>query len=109
MNKSCYDILILGAGPVGLYAAALAHDKGLSVKIIEATNQIGGQVVNLFPNKLIHDFPSYQNILATELVNNLVATVQNANIKINTNEELIHFVKSDDGFECKTTNEEFLK
>ena len=108
MNKSCYDILILGAGPVGLYAAALAHDKGLSVKIIEATNQIGGKVVNLFPNNLIHDFPSYQNILATELVNNLVATVQNANIKINTNEELIHFVKSDDGFECKTTNEEFL-
>lgn len=49
------DLIIVGAGPVGLYAAFYAGMRGLSVAIIESAQVPGGQPQNLYPEKLIYD------------------------------------------------------
>ena len=48
------DLIIVGAGPVGLYAAFYAGMRGLSVAIIESAQVPGGQPQNLYPEKFIH-------------------------------------------------------
>ena len=49
------DLIIVGVGPVGLYAAFYAGMRGLSVAIIESAQVPGGQPQNLYPEKLIYD------------------------------------------------------
>lgn len=51
MNKTIYDITIVGGGPVGLFAAFYAGLRGVSVKIIESLSELGGQPAILYPEK----------------------------------------------------------
>jgi len=67
-----YDILILGAGPAGLFGAFYAGMRGMRVKIVEALPEPGGQLAVLYPEKLIYDVPGWPRILAKDLVRNLV-------------------------------------
>ncbi|MCF0227827.1 MAG: NAD(P)/FAD-dependent oxidoreductase, partial [Malacoplasma sp.] len=107
MPKSVYDVLVIGAGPIGLYASYLAKEKGLSVKIIEATNEVGGQPLTLFPNKHIHDYPSYSEVLSSDLVDKLYNANKALNVKVDKSEELLEFNKNNNIFRCKTSKQEF--
>ena len=107
MTKNLYDVLVVGAGPVGLYASYLAKEKGLNVKIIEATNEIGGQPLLLFPNKQVHDYPSYSQVLSFDLIDKLRSANKALDVKVDKNEELLEFTKENDLFRCKTSKSEF--
>ncbi len=67
-----YDVLIIGAGPTGLYAAFYAGMREMRTKIIEALPEPGGQLAVLYPEKLIYDVAGLPKILAKDLVKNLV-------------------------------------
>jgi thioredoxin reductase (NADPH) len=61
----------VGAGPTGLFGAFNAGLRELSVKVIDALPQAGGQLITLYPEKIIYDTPGFQAIRAKNLVENL--------------------------------------
>lgn len=66
------DVLIIGAGPVGLHAAFHCGMADLSCHVIDALPFLGGQCKALYPEKPIHDIPGFVAIPAGELVDRLV-------------------------------------
>ena len=67
-----FDITIIGAGPTGLFGAFYAGLRELKVKIIDALPQMGGQLIALYPEKMIYDAPGFTAIRSKELVASLV-------------------------------------
>src|SRR5689334_1377166 len=66
------DVAIVGAGPTGLFAAYYAGFRGLSVAVIDALPEPGGQVSAMYPEKVIYDVAGFPAIKGRELVANLV-------------------------------------
>ncbi|MER7443162.1 NAD(P)/FAD-dependent oxidoreductase [Micromonospora avicenniae] len=67
------DVTVIGAGPAGLFAAYYAGFRGLSVAVIDALPEPGGQVTAMYPEKLILDVAGFPSIKGRDLVANLVA------------------------------------
>jgi thioredoxin reductase (NADPH) len=65
------DVIIIGAGPVGLFAVHQCGMLGLSCQVIDALPEIGGQCTALYPEKPIYDIPAYPEILAGQLIEQL--------------------------------------
>jgi thioredoxin reductase len=68
------DILIIGAGPAGLYAAYYAGFRGWSVVVMDALPEAGGQITAMYPEKDIFDVAGYTAVKGRVLVENLVAS-----------------------------------
>lgn len=66
------DIIIIGAGPVGLFTVFEAGLLKLKSHLIDSLPQAGGQCSEIYPKKPIYDIPGFPTILAGELVNNLM-------------------------------------
>jgi thioredoxin reductase len=71
-----YDILLVGAGPTGLYGAFYAGMREMRTMIIEALPEPGGQLAVLYPEKLIYDVAGLPRIQAKDLVRNLVEQIE---------------------------------
>lgn len=65
------DIVIIGAGPVGLFAVFEAGMVKLKCHVVDALDMAGGQCAALYPEKPIYDIPGFPSILAQDLVENL--------------------------------------
>jgi ferredoxin/flavodoxin---NADP+ reductase len=74
-SETSTDVAVVGAGPAGLYAAYCAGFRGLSVAIIDALPEPGGQIAALYPEKKIYDVAGHVAVRGRELVDNLVAQV----------------------------------
>jgi len=70
------DILIIGAGPVGLFTVFEAGLLKLKCHLVDALPQAGGQLSEIYPKKPIYDIPGYPSILAGELVDNLMKQIE---------------------------------
>lgn len=66
------DLLIIGAGPVGLYAAYYAGFRGLSVAVVDSLPELGGQITAMYPEKDILDAPGFPVVKGKDLVEGLV-------------------------------------
>jgi len=67
------DIVIVGAGPAGLFAAFQAGVLGMSCEVLEATHRPGGQCTELYPAKPIYDIPAIASCTGQELSDRLAA------------------------------------
>ena len=65
-NEIGVDILIIGAGPAGLYGAYYAGFRGLSVAVIDALAEPGGQVSAMYPEKAILDIAGFPSVKGTQ-------------------------------------------
>jgi ferredoxin/flavodoxin---NADP+ reductase len=72
------DVLIVGAGPAGLFGAYYAGFRGMSVTLVDSLPEIGGQVSALYPEKAILDVAGFPNIKGRELVNELIEQAASA-------------------------------
>ncbi|WBB77465.1 NAD(P)/FAD-dependent oxidoreductase [Micromonospora sp. WMMD882] len=72
------DVAIIGAGPTGLFAAYYAGFRGLSVAVVDALPEPGGQIAAMYPEKLIHDVAGFPAIKGRDLVANLVEQAASA-------------------------------
>jgi len=72
MKDETFDITIVGAGPVGLYATYYAGLRDMKTKLIDALPQLGGQLTALYPEKYIYDVAGFPKILAKDLAENLI-------------------------------------
>src|SRR4051812_40418406 len=70
-DQDVKDLTIIGAGPTGLFAAFYAGMRGASCRIVDALNDVGGQVTALYPEKDIYDVGGFPRILGKDLVKNL--------------------------------------
>ncbi|MGO4328366.1 NAD(P)/FAD-dependent oxidoreductase [Cupriavidus sp. 2TAF22] len=66
------DVLIVGAGPVGLFAAFQAGVLGLKCELVDVLDRAGGQCTELYPEKPIYDIPAVPGCLAQDLVDRLL-------------------------------------
>lgn len=67
-EKLATDILILGAGPTGLYGAYYAGFRGLSTIVVDVLPQVGGQVMALYPEKQIRDVAGLPSIRGRDFI-----------------------------------------
>ncbi|MDQ4054595.1 MAG: NAD(P)/FAD-dependent oxidoreductase, partial [Actinomycetota bacterium] len=66
------DLLIIGAGPTGLFAAYYAGFRGHRVAIVDSLPELGGQITAMYPEKQIFDVAGFPSILGRDLVSALV-------------------------------------
>ena len=70
------DILIIGAGPVGMFTVFEAGLLKLRCHLIDALPQPGGQCAEIYPKKPIYDIPAYPEVLAGDLIDNLAEQIK---------------------------------
>ena len=69
------DILIIGAGPVGLFTVFEAGLLKLKCHLVDSIGQPGGQLTEIYPKKPIYDIPGYPSVLAGDLIDNLMEQI----------------------------------
>jgi thioredoxin reductase (NADPH) len=99
------DILIIGAGPTGLFAVFEAGLLKLKCHIIDALPQIGGQLSELYPKKPIYDIPGFPEVLAGDLVDNLMEQCKQFQPGFTLGETAETIEKFDDGTFIVTTSQ----
>jgi thioredoxin reductase (NADPH) len=72
------DLLIVGAGPAGLFGAYYAGFRGMSVTVVDSLPELGGQVSALYPEKLILDVAGFPAVKGRELVTQMVEQAASA-------------------------------
>ena len=72
------DLLIIGAGPTGLFAAYYAGFRGLSVAVVDSLPDLGGQITAMYPEKAILDVAGFPHVKGRDLVAGLVAQAETA-------------------------------
>lgn len=108
MSKEIVDVTIIGAGPTGLFATFYAGMREMSVNLIDSLPQLGGQLIELYPDKYIYDVGGFPKILAKDLVANLVEQAKFAKPNIYLEEAVESYEKKDDYFVLKTNRGEYL-
>jgi ferredoxin/flavodoxin---NADP+ reductase len=78
-EREVFDIVIIGAGPVGLFGVFYAGMRGMKTKVIEALPEVGGQLAALYPEKEIFDVAGFPRVGAKQLVENCKAQADAAN------------------------------
>ena len=98
------DILIIGAGPTGLFAVFEAGLLKLKCHLIDALPQQGGQCSELYPKKPIYDIPAYPEILAGDLTHKLMEQCKQFEPGFTLGERAETIEKQEDGSFIVTTN-----
>jgi len=98
------DILIIGAGPTGLFTVFEAGLLKLRCHLIDALPQHGGQLTEIYPKKPIYDIPGFPSVLAGELVDNLMEQIEPFKPTFTLGERAESFEKLEDGRFLLTTN-----
>ena len=102
MNK--IDALIIGAGPTGLFTAHQLNLIGLNCEIVDNLDKIGGQCIELYPDKPIYDIPAVPECTGEELTNNLLEQLKPFNIKFHLNDRVDEVKKEKNDWYVKTSN-----
>lgn len=104
MTRIETDILIVGAGPCGLFAVFEAGLLKLRCHLIDSLPQAGGQLTEIYPKKPIYDIPGYPSVLAGELVENLMEQIAPFKPGFTLGERAETIEQLEDGRYCLTTN-----
>jgi len=98
------DILIVGAGPCGLFTVFEAGLLKLKCHLVDALPQVGGQLSEIYPKKPIYDIPGCPSILAGDLVDNLMQQIEPFHPTFTLGERAEKIEKVDDNMFVMTTN-----
>ena len=70
------DVLVIGAGPTGLFCVHQLGIIGLKCEVVDNLDKIGGQCIELYPDKPIYDIPAISECTGEELTNNLTEQIK---------------------------------
>ena len=98
------DILIIGAGPVGLFTVFEAGLLKMKCHLVDALPQPGGQLSEIYPKKPIYDIPGYPTVLAGKLVENLMEQIAPFNPSFTLGERVETLKKTGDKEYTATTS-----
>ena len=103
--KTLHNIIIIGAGPIGLYFASKCEEQGLDYLILEGSDSVGGQLTRLYPEKQIVDIPGIESIKSADYIEFLKG-------KINLNKVVLDArvttIKTGDEIEISTGKAEYF-
>lgn len=103
-KNNLFDIVIIGGGCAGIFAATTGAYFGYKCCIIERNDFLGGQVIQLYPNKKVYDFPTKIKVNAKSIVDELVEQVKETDAKIILNSEILEITNKEDVFDIKIEN-----
>ncbi len=103
MNLST-DMLIVGAGPVGLYAAYYAGFRGFRTVVCDTLPEIGGQISAMYPEKLIFDVAGFPEIIGRDLVEGLAAQANAFSPEYVLGDQAVDLMDTDDGVQVVTAS-----
>jgi len=98
------DVVIIGAGPVGLFAVHQLGIKGLKAVVIDNLDKAGGQCIELYPDKPIYDIPAVPECTGEELTKNLIKQIEPFNTEFFYNERVDEVKQDNDNWIVKTNN-----
>jgi thioredoxin reductase (NADPH) len=97
MNKIETDIVVIGAGPVGLFTVFEAGLLGLNCHLIDNLDKVGGQCIELYPEKPIYDIPGVANQTGKEHIDALLEQIKPFDYKVHLNQRVNEISESSEG------------
>ena len=97
------DVIIIGAGPVGLFAVHQLGIKGLKAEVIDNLDKAGGQCIELYPEKPIYDIPAVPECTGKELTENLLKQISPFKTNFHYNERVEEVTQDKDNWIVKTS------
>ena len=94
-----HEVLIIGGGPAGLTAGMYCRMRKMSVIVVDA-GRPGGQLVSLYGDKPVHDWPGYHHIIAGDLAGHLLDHARALEVEIVPNQKITGLSRTEDGFEA---------
>lgn len=91
------DVLIIGAGPTGLFAAYYAGFRGHRVAVVDSLPELGGQITAMYPEKQILDVAGFPTIKGRDLVEGLVSQAATASPEYFLDRTALTLAQDDDG------------
>ncbi len=98
------DVVIIGAGPTGLFCAHQLGIIGLKCEIVDNLDKIGGQCIELYPDKPIYDIPAVPECTGEELTKNLIKQIKPFNFNFHLNDRVQELTNENDNWIVKTTS-----
>jgi thioredoxin reductase (NADPH) len=99
------DVVIIGAGPVGLFAVFECGMLKMKCHVVDSLEHIGGQCTALYPEKPIYDIPGYPSILAGHLIEKLEEQAKPFAPVYHLNQKVASLLRADDGRHKVTTSD----
>jgi len=96
------DVLVIGAGPVGLFAVHQLGIIGLKAEVVDNLDKAGGQCIELYPDKPIYDIPAIPECTGESLTKNLLEQIKPFKPKIHLNERIQEITKENNNWKIKT-------
>ena len=99
------DVLVIGAGPVGLFAVHQLGIIGLKAEVVDNLDKIGGQCIELYPDKPIYDIPAIPECTGESLTKNLIEQIKPFKANFHLNERVQEISKEKDVWKVVTNKE----
>jgi len=96
------DVLVVGAGPVGLFCVHQLGIIGLKCEVVDNLDKIGGQCIELYPDKPIYDIPAISECTGEELTNNLIKQIKPFKTNFHLNDRVEEISKKNKNWLIKT-------
>ena len=101
------DVLVIGAGPVGLFAVHQLGIIGLKAEVVDNLDKIGGQCIELYPDKPIYDIPALPECTGESLTKNLLEQIEPFKTNFHLNQRVQEISKEKNNWKI-TTNKKKL-
>jgi thioredoxin reductase (NADPH) len=97
------DVLVIGAGPVGIFVVQQLGLIGLKAEVVDNLDKIGGQCIELYPDKPIYDIPAVPECTGETLTKNLLEQIKNFKTNFHLNERVQEISKEESNWKIKTS------
>lgn len=107
-----YDVLIIGGGPGGIFAATISSLRNLDAIIIEGSSNLGGQPASIYPDKYIYDWPGNLKITGKELMDSFIEQISSQEShkpKVLLNTKVTEVMRKEGYFHIKLSNGHCIK
>lgn len=99
-----HEVLIIGGGTAGLTAGMYCRMRKLTVQIVDA-GRVGGQLVSLYGDKPVHDWPGFHHIIAGKLADQLVFHARSLEVEMAGNQKVMDLERaSEDAFDLSAVD-----
>jgi len=96
------DVLVIGAGPVGLFAVHQLGIIGLKAEVVDNLDKLGGQCIELYPDKPIYDIPGIPECTGETLTKSLLEQIKPFKTNFHLNERVEEISKEENNWKIKT-------